>query len=118
MRNGCDVGQTFRIPRGDLLPREEFGVENHQLLDKDSCLQGVQPTVHADAHDVVLIIAFAVQANAGHNLGKAFVISENRPAIAVATERLGGKKAGGCNVTKSADPLPALRCSERLRRVG
>jgi hypothetical protein len=58
-----------------------------------------------------------MHANLAHRRGQPLVVREDRPAVAIATERLRRKEAGAADGGKVAALAPAIGRTEALRGV-
>ena len=116
-RNGRHVGERRGIARGDARARRDLVGEDLQLLDQHRGLDGVEAAVQSDADAIVLAAALAVHAQAPQDLRELVVVGEDRAAVAVAAERLGGKEARAGRVGQRPDLAVAIGRAEGLRGV-
>ena len=91
--------------------------EGLELDLQDGGLEGVEAGVHADAHIVVFVGAFAVDTVGLDEGGPLVVVGEDGTAVAVAAERLGGEEGGGGDIAEAASYLVADTATEALGAV-
>ncbi len=109
-------GQQAVVARGHLLAQLDLLLEDVQLGQQDGRLQGVQAAVHADPHVVVAAI-LAVAGDLAQHPGQLVVAGEDRPAVAVAAQRLAGEEAGAGDGGQAARAASLVAGAEALRRV-
>lgn len=92
---GVDAGflEESVVIGGDLLAELDLLGQDLELGQQDGGLQGVEAAIHAHA-DVVVAAVLAVAGDLADDLGEPVVVGEDRPAVAVAAERLAGEEAG------------------------
>lgn len=130
-RNGRHVPcKPLGVTVGDDVAQGDLFGEQLELLDQHRRLDGIQPRVHADAHVQVLGVVvegaagdvarhgLAMHPQAVEQLGQGGVIGQDRPAVAVAAQRLGRKEAGGDDVGPMAGMVAVQGATEPLRTVG
>ncbi|MNT65622.1 hypothetical protein D3C72_2036180 [compost metagenome] len=95
MRRGLEspAAEQVPVPRRHLLAQRHLLIEDRQLRQQDGRLQRIQPAVHANA-DMVVAPLLTVMGDLAHHRGQFVVVGEDRPAVAVAAQRLAGKEAG------------------------
>ena len=131
MRHRADIRLQFLIiARGDLVPHLDLFGKDGELFQEDCRLDRVEARIHADAD--VEIFRVMVEARPGKiscnrlamhvqradQARQSLVIGQHGPAIAIATERLGRKKAGRDNISEVRRVAAIDRGAEALRAVG
>ena len=73
-----------------------------EFFEQDCRLDRVEARVHADADVLVFVAALPVNADGTQQFIKFVIVRERRAAVAIATKRFGGKKAGRSGIADSA----------------
>src|SRR4051794_39848493 len=117
LRHDGHLAQKIVVAPGDALARLDLVAKDLELLDQHRGLDGVEPAVEADAHVLVFVGALTVHADRAQHRGELRILAEDRPAVAVATERLCRKKARRRDLADGADIAAAIRGAEALGGV-
>ena len=116
-RHRRNPGKAPRVTPRHGVPRHDLLGKDFELFQEDRRLNGIEPAGDADTGGVVFVGAFAVNAQAAQAFGKRIVVGENGAAVAVAAERLGGKKAGRRRRRERAELAGSVGRAKRLRCV-
>lgn len=114
--SGAGPVEHSSISLCDLLAQLQFFVEDFQFDQQDGRLQGVETAVDADA-DVVVPPILSVAGNLADNCGQVVVVGENGAAIAVASQGLAGKEAGGRHSAEVAGFAAFIGGAKALRGI-
>src|SRR5690606_38622647 len=116
-RGGYTSGtQQTGITPSNLLTQLQLARKDIQLGQQDGCLQGVKTAVNANA-DVVIAAILPMTSDLPHYLGQRVIVSENRPAIAIATDGFAREKAGACSSRQVAGALAPVGSADSLRGI-
>src|SRR4029077_2694923 len=80
--------------RGRLIARGYLVRKDLELFQEYRRLDRIETRGEPDARGIVFVDALAMYAEASHPRGQIVVVGEDRPAVAIAAERLGWKEAG------------------------
>ena len=120
---GHDMGDRRHVAEAGvvalrhLLARRNLLFEDRQLLDQDRRLQRVEARIHADADIVVFVVALAVEAQRADEIGRRVIVGDDRAAVAVAAERLGGKETRGGEIADRPGAPALVGRAIALRRI-
>lgn len=100
--------KRFVISRSQTPARRDLVIEDVKFGKKDCGLYRVKPAVHADA-DVMVSPVLSVPGDLTDDPRKLGIRGEDRPPVAVTTEGLGRKEAGGGDgAQRTGLPAPIL----------
>src|SRR5436305_7945517 len=116
-RYGDNVAEPLAVAFRHVVTGGDFILEDLQLFDQDRGLHGVEPAREPEPNVIVFVRALAMNPDAAQRIGELVVVGEDRPAIAEAPERLGGKKAGRGSKGRRAEPTALVAGAKGLRGV-
>jgi len=118
LRGGSNPGfiELEAVGRTNPAPGLHFLLEVGPFGQKNRGLKRVDPSVHADiAMEIAPLLA--VPGDAPHPVGQFRIVRKTGSAIAIATQGLGGKKAGGADRAQAAAEVALLGTAEALGAV-
>ena len=118
LRGGGDPGciELVAVGRSDAAPGLHFLLEVGPFGQKNRGLKRVDPSIHAEvAMEIATLLAVA--GDAPHSVGQCRIVCKTGAAIAIATQGLGGEKAGGADRAQTATTAPLLGATEALSAV-
>ena len=116
-RNTDNVAEPLAVAFRHFVTGGDFIVEDLQLFNQDRGLHRVEPPREPEPNVVVFVRALAVNPDAAQRVGELVVVGQDRPAIAEASERFGGKKAGRGSKSRRAEPTALVAGAKGLRGV-
>ena len=109
--------QQVAVPCRHGLPQVHLFGKDIEFGEQNGRLEGIQPSVDADAHVVVFVPAFAVHPKGPHFLGQGFIVRGAHAAVTITSQWLGREKGGATDIPLATCPLALVFGSKGLGRI-
>src|SRR3954453_7417427 len=117
LRHLHDIPQSGVISLGHALTGLDLVRKYPEFLDQYCGLNRVEASVHPDPHIVIFVGSLPVYTQAPQHGNCRIIIEKDRTAIAVTSERLRRKKAGGRQISYRTDLVALIAGPKALRGV-
>ena len=95
-RGGNRARQQLVVGLGHANTNPNFRIKYFELRQQYRSLDGIQPSVNANQR-VMISAILPVNADLAHARGQSFIVGKASSTVAIAAQRLGGKKAGAAD---------------------